>query len=399
MIQFVSRMICLVMLQNDSILRLSGQGDRIDEMLLDPIFGLFSYDLAIDLGTANTLVYVLGKGIAIREPSVVARHKKSKQVLAVGSEAKKMVGRTPSSIEAFRPLENGVISDFDATAAMLKKYILELHEVGSPTGKKLGKSGWKAQAVLGSWFKKLPRPRVIVGIPSGVTEVERRAVWEACLEAGAREAFLIEEPMAAAIGIGLPVESSHGSMIVDIGGGTTEMAVISLGGIVTNRSIRIAGDEMDSAIVRHVRLKHSLLIGTPTAEEIKITIGSCTPRETEKSTIIRGRSLETGLPKSIRLSSGEIRETLSTVTNQIVDNVRELIEETPPELVGDIMERGIHLAGGGSSLYGIEKVISERVKIPVILTDDPQTAVVRGAARVLENKRLLMKVRITGGLK
>lgn len=356
-------------------------------MLLDPIFGLFSHDLAIDLGTANTLVFVLGKGIAVREPSVVARHKKTKKILAVGGEAKKMMGKTPGTIEAFRPLEDGVISDFDAVAAMLRKYILELHEAP------------KRRYDLRNWFMRVPRPRVIVGIPSGVTEVERRAVWEAALEAGAREAFLIEESMAAAVGLNLPVESSTGSMVIDIGGGTTEIAVISLGGIVVNRSVRLAGDEMDEAIVKHVRLKHSLLIGKPSAEEVKIEVGSAFPKMRESSTVVRGRSLETGLPKSVRLTSGEIRETVSTVTNQITEHIRELIEEIPPELVGDILEGGIHLAGGGSLLSGIDKVIAERVKMPVVLSDDPQTAVVRGAAKVLEDKKLLKKVRITGGLK
>src|SRR3989344_9153558 len=306
-------------------------------MILDPILGIFSHDLAIDLGTANTLVYVSGKGIVVKEPSVVARHRKTKKILVIGSEAKKMLGKTPEMIEAFRPLKHGVISDFDAAYAMLRHYILHTHQyprmqVGNPK----------------TWFSKMPRPRVIIGIPSGVTEVERRAVWEAALEAGAREAYLIEEPMAGAIGVNLPVESSTGSMIVDIGGGTTEIAVISLSGIVRNRSIRIAGDEMDQAIIKHVRLKHSLLIGEPTAEDVKVTIGSASSTVKDTSTVIRGRSLESGLPKSVRVKSGEIREALSTVTNQIIEQVKELIEDIPPELVGDIMENGIHLAGGGS---------------------------------------------------
>lgn len=356
-------------------------------MLLDPLFGLFSHDLAIDLGTANTLVAVIGKGVVIREPSVVARHKKTKKILAIGNEAKKMLGKTPGTIEAFRPLQNGVISDFDAAYAMLAQYIQHVHE--HPQASLLNPR---------SWISKIPRPRVIIGIPSGVTEVERRAVWEAALEAGAREAYLIEEPMASAVGVSLPVESSTGSMIVDIGGGTTEIAVISLSGIVLNRSIRIAGDEMDQAIIKHVRLKHALLIGEPTAEEVKISIGSASPKNKDASTVIRGRSLETGLPKSVRVKSGEIREALALVTNQIIEQIKSLIEEIPPELVGDIMESGIHIAGGGSLLSGFDKVLAQEVKMPVILSPDPQTAVVRGAAKILKNKVLLEKVKITGGL-
>lgn len=354
-------------------------------MIFDPVLSIFSHDLAIDLGTANTLVYVLGKGISIKEPSVVARHKKTKKILAIGSEAKKMYGKTPDTIEALRPLQDGVICDFDATYAMLRHYILEIHQT--------------PKSPLFSIFAKMPRPKVIAGIPSGVTEVERRAVWEACLEAGARAAYLIEEPMAAAVGMSLPVESSTGSMVVDIGGGTTEMAVISLSGIVVNRSIRIAGDEMDEAIVKHIRLKHALLIGTATAEEVKISIGTAYPGKKESATVVRGRSLETGLPKSVKLTSGEIREALSTVTNQIIEHIRVLVEDIPPELMGDIMEGGIHLAGGGGLLPGLDKMIAENVKIPVVQSEDPQTAVVRGAAKVLKNKSLLDKVRITGGLK
>ena len=356
-------------------------------MILDPLFGLFSYDLAIDLGTANTLVAVNGKGIAIREPSVVARHKKTKKIIAIGTEAKQMIGKTPEMIEAVRPLRNGVISDFDAAYAMLEHYIHVVHEVPqlSFTQPK-------------TWFSKIPRPRVIVGIPSGVTEVERRAVWEAALEAGAREAFLIEEPMASAVGIDLPIESSTGSMIVDIGGGTTEIAVISLSGIVLNRSIRIAGDEMDQSIIKHVRLKHALLIGEPTAEDVKISIGSAFVGKKETSTVIRGRSLESGLPKSVQLKSGEVRETLATITNQIIEHIKDMIEEVPPELIGDIMENGIHLAGGGSLLSGLDKMIAQEIRMPVVSSSDPQTAVVRGAAKVLKNKKLLEKVRITGGL-
>jgi len=351
--------------------------------MLDSFFGLFSHDLAIDLGTANTLVLVKGKGIVVREPSCVARQKKTKQILAIGSEAKKMMGKTPGTVEAFRPLRDGVIADFDATEAMLSYYIKKVHEAP------------------GRFLPLLPRPKVVIGMPSGVTEVERRAVWEAALSAGARQAYLIEEPMAAAIGAGLPIEDAGGCLICDIGGGTTEMAVISLGGIVVSKCLRIAGDEMDEAIVSFCRLKHSLLIGESTAEEVKIQIGSAfpPPDSSEKQTVIRGRDLETGLPKSVKLGSSEVREALASVLNQIVEALSELIEETPPELVGDLMERGIALAGGGSLLQGIEKLLVQEVKIPVWRADDPQTCVVRGCGRVLENERLLKKVRVTGGLR
>ena len=349
--------------------------------MLDFLFGLFSHDLAIDLGTANTLVFIRGKGIAIREPSVVARHKKTKKILAIGSEAKKMIGKTPTQIEAFRPLKDGVIADFDATEAMLHHYIGMTHEGGS------------------SFIPKIPRPRVVLGIPSGVTEVERRAVQEAALSAGARVAYLIEEPMAAAIGAKLPIESPCGNMIVDIGGGTTEIAVISLGGIVINRSLRIAGDELDEAIVSYVRLKHSLLLGIPSAEMAKITIGSVHHSVTEKHYVVRGRDLENGLPKSIKLSSSELREAMAPVINQIIEAIDETVEEIPPELVGDVLEQGIALAGGGSLMPGIDRVIAEAARMPVWVAEDPLTCVVRGAARLLDDKKLLDRVRVTGGLR
>ncbi len=346
--------------------------------MLDWLFGLLSHDLGIDLGTANTLVYVRGKGIVIREPSVVARHKKTKQIVAIGSEAKKMLGKTPTTIEAFRPLKDGVIADFDAAAAMLKHYIQLVHA-----------------APQYSLMPKIPRPKVVVGIPSGVTEVERRAVQEVAIMAGAREAYLIEEPMAAAIGAGLPTEGTNGSFICDIGGGTSEIAVLSLGGIVVNRSIRIAGDEMDEAIVNFMRLKYSLLIGEPTAEDIKIAVGSAYPVDkTERQTVVRGRDIETGLPKSIRVNESEIRETLASVIREIVEGIAETIEETPPELIGDIMEHGIVLAGGGSLLRGIDKLIATEVKMPVWITDDPQTAVVRGCGKLLDDESLLRKVKV-----
>jgi len=349
--------------------------------MLDFLFGLFSHDLAIDLGTANTLVAIKDKGIVIREPSVVARHKKTKQILAVGPEAKKMMGKTPINIEALRPLRHGVISDFDATAAMLSYYIKMVHQ--------------RPQRFI----PNIPRPKVVVGIPSGVTEVERRAVQEAAFDAGARSAYLIEEPMAAAIGAGLPIQESKGSLIVDIGGGTTEIAVISLGGIVVNRSIRVAGDELDQAIISFARLKHSLLLGEQTAEDVKIAIGSAFPLPEQNQTVVRGRDLESGLPKSIKFNTNEVREALANVVNHIVAGVKEVIEETPPEFIGDIMEQGITLAGGGSQLRGIDKLIAQEVRMPVWVSDDPQTAVVRGALRLLEDQELLKRVQVTGGLR
>lgn len=345
---------------------------------IDRFLGLFSHDIGIDLGTANTLVYVRGKGIVIREPSAVARHKKSKEILAIGTSAKKMLGRAPAAIEVLRPLKDGVIADFDATAAMLKYYIQKVHESGTV-------------------MPKIPRPKVIIGIPSGVTEVERRAVADATIDAGAREAHLIEEPMAAAIGAGLPIEGPEGNFIVDIGGGTSEIAVISLGGIVLGRSVRIAGDEMDDAIISYVRLKYSLLLGQPTAEEVKMGIGSAISVK-DKFTVVRGRDLETGLPKSIKLSSGEIQEALSPIIQEIIGNVVDTLEETPPELTGDIMEHGIMLAGGGSLIPGIGKIMEEATKMPVWIAEDPLTCVVRGCGICLEDNGLLKKIRVSKGL-
>ena len=346
--------------------------------MLDWLFGLLSHDLGIDLGTANTLVFVRGKGIMIREPSVVARHRKTKQIVAIGREAKKMLGKTPMTIEAFRPLKDGVIADFDAAAAMLKHYIQLIH-----------------RQPKNPMFPNIPKPKVVVGIPSGVTEVERRAVQEAAIMAGAREAYLIEEPMAAAIGAGLPIEDSHGSFICDIGGGTTEIAVLSLGGIVVNRSIRVAGDEMDEAITNFIRLKYSLLIGEQTAEDVKIAVGSAYPVDkTERQTVVRGRDIETGLPRSIRVGETEIREALSPIVSEIITIIAEAIEETPPELVGDIMEHGIVLAGGCAKLTGIDKRIAREMKMPVWITDDPQTTVVRGCGKLLDDDVLLRKVKI-----
>ncbi len=347
--------------------------------MINRIFGFFSHDVGIDLGTANTLVWVKGKGIVIREPSVIARHKKTKEILAIGSSAKRMLGRVPATIETIRPLRDGVIADFDATAAMLDHYIKKVHESGTV-------------------IPKIPRPRVVIGIPSGVTEVERRAVADAAVAAGARQAHLVEEPMAAAIGAGLSIEDPKGKFVVDIGGGTTEIAVISLGGIVIGRSIRIAGDELDEAIVKYARLKYSLLLGESTAEDVKINIGSAAASKREKYHVIRGRDLESGLPKSVKLSSSEVRESLAPTIREIIGNIVEALEETPPELVSDIMEKGIVMAGGGSLLPGIDKVVSEETKMPVWIAEDPITCVVRGCGKVLEEPRLLKKIKVTKGL-
>lgn len=334
--------------------------------------GLFSHDIGIDLGTANTLVLVRGRGIVINEPSVVAISKKTKKVLAIGSDAKRMVGRTPANIVAVRPLRDGVISDFDVTEQMLKYFISKVHQQ----------------------FGMIPRPRVVVGIPSGTTEVEKMAVHDAARNAGAREAHLIEEPMAAAIGAGLPVTDATGSMIVDIGGGTTEVAVISLGGIVLSRSIRIAGDEMDQEIVQYARQKHNLLIGERMAEEVKIAAGSAYPLAEEKLVTLRGRDLVTGLPKSIEISSVEVREAIASSAAAIVDAVRSTIEETPPELVADLMAHGIALAGGGALLSGMDQRLSYETKMRVYQADDPLTCVVRGTGEALEEIEILRKVEV-----
>ena len=339
---------------------------------LNWMFGLFSRDIGIDLGTANTLVLVRGVGIVINEPSIVAIEKRTKRVLAIGSEAKQMVGRTPADIVAVRPLRDGVISDFDVTEKMLEYFITKVHD----------------QALL-----PVPhRPRIVIGIPSGVTEVEKRAVHDAAMNAGAREVFLVEEPMAAAIGASLPITESLGSMIVDIGGGTTEMAVFSLGGIVTSRSIRVAGDEMDEEIIRYAREKYNVLVGERMAEEIKITIGSAFPLPEERTMMLRGRNLITGLPESIEVSSIEIREALAGPLNQIIDALRTTIDETPPELVADLMQYGIALAGGGALVGGIAERLSQETKMHVYTAEDPLTCVVRGAGHVLEELDTLHKI-------
>jgi len=338
---------------------------------LNALLGLFSLDIGIDLGTANTLVYVRGKGIIIDEPSWVAIDKKTKKVLAIGSEAKSMVGRTPANIVAIRPLRDGVISDFDITEKMIHYFIGKVHD----------------HVIL-----PIPRPRVVVGIPNGCTEVEKRAAYDATVSAGAREAYLIEEPMAAAIGAGLPITEAMGSMIIDIGGGTTEVAVFALGGIVVSRSIRVAGDELDEDIIQYARQKYNILIGERMAEKTKIAIGSAYPLPEETTTVLRGRNLITGLPQEIEVSSVEIREALSGSVNIIVDIVKDALDETPPELVADLMEQGVALAGGVGQLRGLAERLADETKMNVYVADDPMTCVARGAGLVLEDLDSLSKV-------
>ncbi|MDI6771880.1 MAG: rod shape-determining protein [bacterium] len=338
-------------------------------MILDRLLAQFGRDMGVDLGTANTLVYARGVGIVLREPSVVAKRLDDGQILAVGEEAKRMIGRTPGDIVATRPLRDGVIADFDTTAAMLS-YFLRRASNGR------------------MWI----RPRVVVGIPSGCTEVEKRAVVDATLQAGARNAYLIEEPMAAAIGAGLPVSEPIGSMVVDIGGGTTEVAVIALGGIVASRSIRIAGDELDEAIIQYARRSYNLLIGERSAEGIKIAVGSAFPVREENAVDVRGRDLVSGLPRTVRMTSGEIREAIAEPVQAIVDAVKQTLERTPPELAADIVDRGIILVGGGALLRGMDRLLAEETGMPVSLTEDPLAAVVMGAGRVLEEIETLQKV-------
>ena len=335
------------------------------------LFNKFSLDIGIDLGTSNTLVYVKGQGITIREPSVVAINKRTKEILAIGEEAKRMVGRTPSHIVAIRPLVDGVISDFEITEQMLKYFLDKAHR---------------------EKFTLIPRPRVVIGLPHNVTEVERRAVEEGAINAGAREVFLIEEPIAAAIGSRLPIQDASGSMIVDIGGGTTEVAVMSLGGVVASRSLRIAGDEMNDDIIQYARDKFNLLLGERTAEEIKIKIGSAFELKDKLEYPMRGRDLVTGLPKEIIIDDTQIREAIKKSVNSILESVRATMEETPPELLADIMEKGIILAGGGALLLGLDKKISLETQTRVHIADDPLTAVVRGTGIVLEDLDLLSNV-------
>ena len=342
-------------------------------MISNGVLGRFTRNMGVDLGTANTLVYVQREGIVLREPSVVAKRVDGGEILAVGNEAKKMIGRTPGDIVATRPLRDGVIADFDTTASMLTYFI---------------RTGLRGRSFL--------RPRVVVGIPSGVTEVEKRAVIDATLQAGAREAYLIEQPMAAAIGAGLPVSEPVGSMVVDIGGGTTEVAIIALGGIVTARSLRIAGDEMDEAIIQYARKAYNLLIGERTSEDVKIAVGSAFPQREEQTIEVRGRDLVSGLPRTVRMTSTEIREAMAEPIAGIVEAVKMTLERTPPELAADIVDRGIVMAGGGSLLRGLDRLLAEETGMPVTLTDDPLSAVVLGTGRALEEIETLKKVLIAG---
>lgn len=328
------------------------------------LLGLFSLDIAIDLGTANTLVNVRGKGIVINEPSWVTIDKRLRQPLAIGLEAKEMMGRTPSSVAVVRPLRDGVISEFDITQVMLEYFIGRVHE----------------QSVV-----PLPRPRVIVGIPTGVTEVEKRAVYDAVMASGARSAYLIEEPIASALGAGLPLADVKGSMVVDIGGGTTEVAVMSMSGVVASRSLRVAGDEMDQDIVQYLRNKYNLLVGEGIAEQIKWKIGSAYPLQPEKTMEVRGRNLVTGLPESIEISSIEMREALAGSVQVIVDTIRDALDEIPPEIVADLMDIGICLAGGGGLLQGLADRLTDELRLRVWVAEDPLTCVARGAGMVFEN--------------
>ena len=351
-------------------------------MRLNPLnwlLGLFSLDIGIDLGTANTLVHVRGKGIVLNEPSWVAIDKKSKRPLFIGAEAKEMVGRTPASVIALRPLRDGVISDFDITEAMLEYFIGKVHE----------------QSIA-----PIPRPRVVVGLPSGATEVEKRAVHDATMAAGARETYLVEDPTAAALGAALPIGQVGGSMVIDIGGGTTEMAVFTMGGIVVSRSLRVAGDEMDQDIINFVRNKYNLLIGERMAERVKITLGSAYPLKSEQTTVIRGRNLVSGLPEAVEVSSIEIREALSGSVRIILDALRDAIDEIPPEIIADLMESGICMAGGGSLRQGMSERLSEDLRMHVWLAEDPMSCVARGAGLILEdleiNRQFLVSLDRTG---
>lgn len=343
--------------------------------LFDAVLGMFSNDLAIDLGTANTLVYLKGKGVVVSEPSVVAVQKDShgqKKVLAVGTEAKNMLGRTPGSIVAIRPMKDGVIADFDITEEMLRYFIRKIHN---------------RQALV--------RPRIVICVPSGITQVEKRAVRESAESAGAREVYLIEEPMAAAIGAGLPITEASGNMIVDIGGGTTEVAVISLAGIVYAKSVRVGGDKMDEALVQHIKRKYNLLIGERTAEQIKIQTGSAYPEDEMRTMEVKGRDLVSGIPKTLEIDSKEVREALSEPINAILEAVRISLERTPPELAADIVDKGIVLAGGGALLRSMDVLIREETGLPVVIAEDPLSCVVLGSGKVLDELDLLKQVTVS----
>lgn len=339
--------------------------------MFDILWGFFSNDLAVDLGTANTLVYVKGKGIVTSEPSVVAITKDTNKVLAVGKEAKEMLGRTPGSIVAIRPMRDGVIANFEVTEAMLRYFIRKVHN-----------------------RKTLVRPRIIVGVPSGITQVEKRAVKDSADSAGAREVYLIEEPMAAAIGAGLPIQEPTGNMIVDIGGGTTEVAVISLSGIVYSRSVRVGGDELDEAIIQYIKRKYNLLIGEQTAERIKIDLGSAFPLEQRETMEVKGRDLVSGIPKTFIVSDEEIREALLEPVSAIIDAVKVTLERTPPELAADIVDKGLVLAGGGALLRGLDVLLREETELPITIAEDPLSCVVLGAGKALDELDLLKNVSI-----
>ena len=338
-------------------------------MLFDWIFGMFSNDLAIDLGTANTLIYAKGKGIVLSEPSVVAVKKGTSQVLKVGREAKEMVGRTPASIVAVRPLQDGVIADFDLTEQMIRAFIVRIHN-----------------------RKALVRPRIVIGVPSGITQVEKRAIRDSAEQAGAREVYLIEEPMAAAIGANLPVQEPSGNMVVDIGGGTTEVAVISLSGMVYSHSIRIAGDEMDEAVIQYLKRKYNLLVGERTAETIKIQAGSAYPFNEPRKMDIKGRDLMDGIPKTLTITDSDIREALHDPIYAILDAVKTALERTPPELAADIADKGIVMTGGGSLLHGLDTLIGLETHLKVTIAEDPLSCVVLGAGKVLDELDLLKTV-------
>ncbi len=340
-------------------------------MSMNFMYNMFSSDLAVDLGTANTLIYVKGRGVVSSEPSVVAINSNTREILAIGQEAKNMLGRTPANISAVRPMKDGVIADYDTTEKMIRYFILKVHN-----------------------RKSLVRPRMVICIPSGVTQVEKRAVKDSAIQAGAREVYLIEEPMAAAIGAGLPIQEPSGNMVVDIGGGTTEVAVISLSGIVYANSVRVGGDEMDDNIVNYIKRQYNLLIGTATAEDLKIKLGSAFPLENEIKTEIKGRNLVTGIPKTIEISDSEIREALKESIGKIVDAVRIALEQTPPELSADIVDRGIVLTGGGALLKNLDKRLSHETGLPIIVSDDPLKAVALGSGKVLDDLELLKKVAV-----
>ncbi len=338
-------------------------------MIFDFLWGLFSNDIAIDLGTATTLVYVRGEGIVLSEPSVVAVDRGTNRVRSVGAEAKLMLGRTPDNIVAIRPMRDGVIADFEITESMIRHFIRKVHN-----------------------SRRMSRPRMIIGIPSGITEVERRAVRESAERAGAREVYLITEPMAAAIGAGLPIQEPAGNMVVDVGGGTTEVAVISLGGIVVFKSSRTAGDELDNAIIQHIKREYSMFIGERTAEEIKIKLGSAFLMEEEETMEVKGQDLVAGLPKTMTITSEEIRKALEEPVSEIIASIRQTLENTPPELAADIVDRGMVLTGGGALLRGLDRLVSEETKLPVIIAERPIDCVVLGAGKALEELDILREV-------